>query len=155
MAGYGVLLTRGAGNKDDVDTCSRTCSLSLLTSTNTDRLAGTVCPGGKWHSLFHLCCVSVSPQLSICPKQCGYHETQRHCSPPCPFTDIKWGARRTVGSIFISFGISAGFLVSLFNALHKLPMTFLGAGEVTLQLCWQQLLWCEWWLWSPIAVTDP
>lgn len=33
-----------------------------------------------------------------------------------------------MGSIFISFGISAGrtldFLVSLFNALHKLPMTF-------------------------------
>lgn len=49
-----------------------------------------------------------------------------------------------MGTIFISFGISAGrtlgFLVSLFNALHKLPMTFLGAGEVTLQLCWQQLL---------------
>lgn len=79
--------------------------------------------------LSHLCRVCISPQLSICAKQSGYEGTQRHCIPPGHFADIIWGAGRTMGSVFISFGISAGrtpgFIVSLLSALHKLQRTSL------------------------------
>lgn len=144
-----VLLARGAGSKTIVEKPVPGTALSVTSYIHQGRRAcGTVCPGRKQHSPSSLLSM-ISPQASICPKQCGYQETQRHCIPHGHLTDIKWGAGRIVGSVFISFGISAGrtpgFLVSLFSTLHKLQRVFLGADGVAFaSLQAAVALWCEW-----------
>lgn len=139
---------RGWEQNDWRETCSRNHALPYFSHPPRQT--------GLWHSalagssiLPHLCCACISPQVSICPKQCGYQETRRHCVPHGHLTDIKWGARRIVGSVFISFSISAGrtpgFLVSLFSTLHKIQRTFPGAGGVAFaSLQAAVALWCEW-----------